>query len=294
MKQIKQFYSILLLSLIVFVVSCTDEETDVKTGDSNVDVNEQFSSSAVDSLNSLLMTYDAEEKRLSDENTELHEKINNTPDEKVRVIYKNGSDKSLKTKLANEKIDNLEKDSEINKQKDIIAQNDRDLKILQDKINKLKGQNNTQDQQVVQEDETETIKEIVEKFNIVIREGLTVSDIDTELFTAKEDNKKNVKIIETSFTINENQLAKKGKKIAYICIYGSNKNILHHKDSETFTEIGGNEKFYTTKNEFLYNNEKLRFTVTWEKEDYVLIPGQYTIEFYIDNILSGAGLFDIN
>ena len=293
MKQIKQFYSILLLFLIVSAVGCTDEETAVNTGDSNVDVNEQYSSSAVDSLNSLLMTYEAEEKRLSDENAELHEKINNTPDEKVRVIYKTGSDKSLKTKLANEKIDNLEKDSEINKQKDIIAQNDRDLKILQDKINKLKGQNNPQEQ-IVQEDQSEPIKEIIEKFNIVIREGLSVSDIDTKLYTAKEDNKKIVKIIETSFTINENQLAKNGEKIAYICIYGSNKKILHHKDSETFIEIGGNTKFYTTKNEFVYNNEKLRFTVTWEKEEYVLIPGQYTIEFYIDNILSGAGLFDIN
>lgn len=293
MKQIIQFYSITALLLIVSVVGCTEEETANITEDKNVDTNQQYSSSAVDSLNTLLLNYEAEEKRLSDENAQLLEEINNPSDENVKIIYKTGSNKSLKTKLANEKIDNLEKDSEINKQKEIIAQNKRELELLQNKINKLKGQNSTQET-IVQKNQSEPIKEVIEKINIVIREGLTVSDIETKLYTSKEDNKKSVRIIETSFTINENQLAQKGEKVAYICIYGRNKNILHHKDTETFTEIGGNEKFYTSKNEFLYNNEKLRFTVAWEKEDYVLIPGQYTIEFYIDNILSGAGLFDIN
>ncbi len=293
MKQIIQFYSITALLLIVSVVGCTEEETANITEDKNVDINQQYSSSAVDSLNTLLLNYEAEEKRLSDENAQLLEEINNPSDENVKIIYKTGSNKSLKTKLANEKIDNLEKDSEINKQKEIIAQNKRELELLQNKINKLKGQNSTQET-IVQKNQSEPIKEVIEKINIVIREGLTVSDIETKLYTSKEDNKKSVRIIETSFTINENQLAQKGEKVAYICIYGRNKNILHHKDTETFTEIGGNEKFYTSKNEFVYNNEKLRFTVAWEKEDYVLIPGQYTIEFYIDNILSGAGLFDIN
>jgi len=292
MKQIKRIYSTLLLLLIISAVGCTDEGTVENSGDGNVETNRQYSSSAVDSLNTLLTKYEAEKKSLTDENSELQEKINNSTDENIKIVYKTRNNKKLVKELADNKINNLEKDSEINKQKKVIAQNDRDLRFLQNKIDELKGQSSTKEI-IDQENISEPVTEVIEKFNIALREGLTVSDIETKLYTAKENNKKAVQIIETSFTINENQLAQTGDKIAYICIYGDNKKILHHKDIETFKEIGGNTKYYTTKNEFFYNNEKLRFTVTWEKQDYVLIPGQYTIEFYIDNVLSGAGMFNI-
>ena len=131
----------------------------------------------------------------------------------------------------------------------------------------------------------------------IIKDRLAISDIEVELFSRKVKDKKKkqiyIEIIETSFTINENKLSSKGDKIIHLCIYNSDQNVLHHEESELFKPLNGQKQFYTTKSQFFYDEEKLRMTIPWEKKELELNSGMYVTEFYIDNIFSGIGVFNV-
>ena len=281
MKRIKLFYFIMLAGLI-FTMGCE--------GDKAEGGNEE-QTFTIDSLNTILSNYEAEESELSKKIVVLQAKLDEEPlPQEVKVIYKTKvkykTDDAVLEDLASQKSKVHSQYSEIEQLRDTITLKENEIGKMQILLDELESKNN----------------EVLDSFDItgidsIIKNRLAISDIEVELFTRKVKDKKKkriyIEIIETSFTINENKLASKGDKTIHLCIYDSDQNVLHHLESETFKPLKGVEQFYTTENQFLYDEEKLRMTVPWEKKELELKPGMYITEFYIDNVFSGIGVFDV-
>ncbi len=297
MKTAKIFF-IVILSGLFLTVGCESDNGDGESGgdgeDSQIIMKNKELTSTVDSLNTMLNSYEAEEKELSEKITVLQAKLSETktpPSQEIKVVYKTKikykTDETVLADLENKKKKVLDQIDEINRLKEAIANKESKLDKMQTQVADLETKN----------EEMHTSDDVAIVIDSVLRGRLTVSDINVELLTRRIKDKKKkhlyIEIIETSFTVNENDIAEKGNKIVYICIIDKDKNVLHHEENNTFTDINGNTQFYTTKNQFAYEEEKLRLTVIWEKKELELNPGTYTTEFYIDNTISGIGTFNI-
>lgn len=271
-----------MLSGLIFTVGCEGDELGEGSGGH---------SSTIDSLNTILSNNDAEKRELSQKITVLQEKLNEEPPpQEVKVIYrtkvKYKTDEAVLEDLESQKSKVQDQDSEIGQLKDSIATQEGEIDKMKDLLDELEAKNN----------EVRDSIELIRNDSIV-KSRLAISDIEVELYTRKIRDKENkgdsIEIIETSFTINENKLTSIGDKSIHVCIYDGDQNVLHHAEDETFKSIYGREQFYTYMNNFDYNDEKIRMTISWERKELVLKPGMYTTEFYIDKVFSGIGVFDV-
>ncbi len=270
-----------MLSGLMFSFGC---ESDMEEGNNS-------NSSSIDSLNAILSNYEIGKRELSNKITVLQEKLNEeAPPQEVKVIYKTKyktkykTDKAVLEDLESQKMKVYSQSSEIEQLRDTISQKESEIGEMQSLLDELESKNN----------------KMLDLYGVtgrdsIIKFRLAISDIEVELFTrkVKDKKKKHIEIIETSFTINENRLTPKGDKTIHFCIYDCEQNVLHHSEGEMFKPLKGNEQFYTTVNQFFYDEEKLRMTISWEKKDLELKSGMYTTEFYIQNVFSGIGVFEV-
>ncbi len=288
MKLIKIFY-IVLLSVLIFTIGCESPKEDGARAE-EAKKNAKLTTT-IDSLNTMLSNYKAEGRELSEKIADLKEKSNKNdtpPPKKDRVIYKTKieykTDEAVLADLEAQKRKVQYQLAQIRELKDAIAQKEGKLNKMQNQVEELELAKN----------EMFTSEDVSSLLDVIIRRCLTISDIDVKLYSKRiKDRKGNIEVIETSFTVNENKLAEKGSKVIYLCIYDDKHNILHHEESETFKIMDGKDQYYTTKSQFSYAEEKLRLTILWEKKDVELSPGTYMTKFYIDNVLSSIGTFNI-
>ena len=288
MRHLKVISSFLLLAVMLSSACESDNNAE---GNKTIAENTEKLNATVDSFNMVLKEVQQKEEDLKKENSELQTALNQKPPETIKVVYKTRvkykKDESVLKELEEQKQTVQEKDSEIVKYKTTLDEKAVQITEMQDQIVKLKSRNRTLVGSFTKE-ETDSI----------IKSRLTVSDIEVELYTSKVKDKKKkysyIEIIETSFTVNENKMCPRGDKELLLCIYNADHEILHHEELETFkTMLTGRTQHYTTANQFFYDGEKLRLIVSWERKDVDIQPGTYTVEFYIDKLLAGIGVFDV-
>lgn len=291
MKHVKTFYILVFISLFAF--ACGNEES-VNEDAQEATGNDEELAATIDSLHKALANFQTDEKELQTKYEELEAQINEKSDEpETKIVYKTKTKVEYKTDEST--LADLEaqrkkvKDQlvEIKLLKANIAKKENDLTKMTEEVSAL-GSNN---------EKLFTSSDVDVAVANIIKTQLTVSDIDIELYTRRVEDKEKkylfIEIIETSFTINENKFTPKGDKVVYLCIYDKNHKILAHTEKDTFKALNGNTIRYSTKDEFSYDEDKLRMTVLWEKNNIELEPGKYTTEFYIDNSLAGVGTFDV-
>lgn len=256
---------------------------------------EKIKELVIDSLNTLLRNYEEEEKKLSQKITVLQTKLDKLPpppQQEVKVVYKTKikykTDSSVLVELEQQKRKVQNQLAEIEQLKNAISKKESRLNKMQSEVKKLEEKNS----------KMFTDNEVTKRIDSIIKIRLTVSEIDVELYTSRIKDRKRkylfIEVIEVAFTINKNKFAEKGNKVVYLCIYDNNSNVLHHKENQTFELNEGNKQYYTAKDKFFYGaNDDLRMILFWEKRNVELTPGIYTTEFYIDNVLSGVGTFNV-
>jgi chromosome segregation ATPase len=131
----------------------------------------------------------------------------------------------------------------------------------------------------------------------------TASVLKSEYFTVtslrkKSGNKysptamaKRTQKIEACFTILENSIAHSGERKVYLRILEPGGRVLGDRGlgSGSFQKSGTEEELmYTSSKLIEYKNDKIEMCLNWEDIVTPFSSGSYTVEIYIDGVLSGA------
>lgn len=114
---------------------------------------------------------------------------------------------------------------------------------------------------------------------------------------ARESKRANkVDQLKCCFTMNENPIAKSGRKIIHLRIIDPNGNVLAKEDNtENMFKFEGVEGLYSSKMEIIYDNDELDVCLFWEKniEEMELPSGIYIVEIYIEDYLAGKTTIEL-
>jgi peptidoglycan hydrolase CwlO-like protein len=96
--------------------------------------------------------------------------------------------------------------------------------------------------------------------------------------------------IKCCFTMNDNPIAKSGRKIVHLRIIDPTGKVLAEADNkENMFKFEGVEGLFSAEYEIIYENDELDVCMFWEKkvEGMELAAGIYLVEIYIDDYLAG-------
>lgn len=99
--------------------------------------------------------------------------------------------------------------------------------------------------------------------------------------------------LKVSFTIAENKVAPEGLRDVYIQVLTPNDQVIFDiaKGSGTF-ELDGKEVFYTSRQDFIFDNSQQQLTYYYEKgSDYP--SGLYTVRVYAEGTEIGSSTFEV-
>ncbi len=99
------------------------------------------------------------------------------------------------------------------------------------------------------------------------------------------------KKVKICFTIDDNVLAKKGSRYAYIRVAAPDGIILMNKESGMF-KYHGREIAYSAKREVTYNGKKTN-ACTFYTTDTELVPGKYDVDIFMDGSQIGESNFTL-
>lgn len=111
----------------------------------------------------------------------------------------------------------------------------------------------------------------------------------TETAMAKRTNK-----MEVCFSVLENKIARKGEKNIYLCIIEPSGKTMGGTSTGSGTlKIAGinEEKMYSSSTKIDYKNEKQDVCLNWEEPERVYTSGTYTIEIFVDEMLSATSTY---
>lgn len=97
--------------------------------------------------------------------------------------------------------------------------------------------------------------------------------------------------IKVCFTIDENIIANKGRKMVYIRIAKPDKYVLKESEYDLF-DFEGNEIAYTAKREIIYTGEKMDLCIYWKKSEE-LQEGLYYVDIFTDGKRIGTIAFSL-
>ena len=99
--------------------------------------------------------------------------------------------------------------------------------------------------------------------------------------------------LKISFNIGDNKVAEAGMRDVYVQVLSPNEQVIFDiaKGSGTF-ELDGKEHFYTSKQDFVFNNTRQQLTYFYEKgSDYE--KGTYSVKIFSDGAEIGRSAFEI-
>jgi hypothetical protein len=116
-----------------------------------------------------------------------------------------------------------------------------------------------------------------------------IGDGYTETSMARKATKLNV-----CFTVLDNKVAQAGDKTVYVRVISPDNKVLGDKSrgSGTFNLVeNAQETMYTLSVPMKYNNDKQNLCVDWTEDKKMFVEGTYTVEVYVDKILSSSSKF---
>ncbi|MEX2564523.1 MAG: hypothetical protein WD431_01115 [Cyclobacteriaceae bacterium] len=215
---------------------------------------------------------------------------------KDRLLRERNSDRSrsaAEIEKLNAQIDNYGK---------LLLQKDKDILDLKGQNEQLFSENKELKSSKA-EIEDEIVKlnikaeELEEKVNIaaILRaENIKVAAVNSR-GREREDEFRNRQLtkLKVSFNFADNDVAPPGIRDVFVQVLAPNNQVIFDiaKGSGTF-EIDGKEKFYTSKQDFLFNNTQQQLTYYYEKgTDYV--KGIYTVKIFCDGNEIGNRSFEV-
>lgn len=107
---------------------------------------------------------------------------------------------------------------------------------------------------------------------------------------AKRTNK-----MEICFTVLANPIAQRGEKTAYLRIIEPGGKTMggRAEGSKSMRTPGGEEILITSSRSFSYANENQNLCLHWEESEHVFPPGTYTIEVFVDGMVSASSQFTL-
>jgi len=108
--------------------------------------------------------------------------------------------------------------------------------------------------------------------------------------TEATDRAKRVYQLKSSFTLQENVLAKQGKKMVYMSIIAPNGQVLQSRSSNSVaTDFGS--VLYSDKKEIDYRNQALDVTIFYEVNTDAIEKGTYQVKLYCEGVMIGEDSF---
>lgn len=111
--------------------------------------------------------------------------------------------------------------------------------------------------------------------------------------SSKDFRNRHIERIKVTFNLADNKVAEKGPRTVYVQILAPNEQPIFDvaKGSGTFM-MGGAEKFYTVKQEIIFDNTGQELTFFYEKgSDYA--SGTHDIRIFVDNYQIGSQTFSV-
>jgi len=108
--------------------------------------------------------------------------------------------------------------------------------------------------------------------------------VETSL--AKRTNK-----IEVAFTVMDNKVAESGDRMVYAVITEPSGKVLAGASNARFTNAAKEEIAATASYKLAYKGQKEEIKLSYESEDRVLLPGNYSIDIYIDGTLVNTSTY---
>ncbi len=204
--------------------------------------------------------------------------------------YWYGQKKKLDDKLEGFKTLLANKDKEIEQlkaQNEVLLSENQGLKVekqnLSENISTLEG----------------TKKQLEQKVDIASKlkaENIEIRSVDRKGNISKEKKGENLKAskidkLRVRFNIGDNKVAKVETKIVYLNLIEPDGTVLYDlaNGGGTFI-IGGKERFYTLKQDFLFDNKKPSLEFMYAKgSDWK--EGQHIVELYCEEVLIGTAPF---
>jgi len=223
-------------------------------------------------------------------------------------------------KVVDQKQADLAKDEENIKQLRIAAKNDKSkIKALETAIQdyqnkmtdvldqidqlvlentKLKGENASLTTEVSNLNTTKTnLENKVNTASVLKVEYVKVKAFKKKLigdgFTETSMGRKATKL-NVCFTVLDNKVAQAGDKTVYVRIISPDNKVIGDKSrgSGTFNLVeNSQETMYTLSVPMKYNNDKQNLCVDWTEDKKMFVEGTYTVEVYVDKILSSSSKF---
>ena len=181
-----------------------------------------------------------------------------------------------------------------NKMNDVMDQIDQ--LVLEN--TKLKGENASLTTEVTNLNATKTNLENkvntasilkVEYVKVKAYKKKLIGDGYAETSMGKKATKLNV-----CFTVLDNKVAQAGEKTVYVRIMTPDNKVIGDKTrgSGTFNLVeNSQETMYTLSVPMKYNNDKQNLCVDWTEDKKMFVEGTYTVEVYVDKILSSSSKF---
>ncbi len=102
--------------------------------------------------------------------------------------------------------------------------------------------------------------------------------------------------IRVCFTLDDNAIAKSGKKDIHLRIIDPNGKVLAEaEDKKTLFEFEGVKGLYSSKYDIIYDNAELDMCLLWKKSnpEELLSLGNYIVEVYVDDYLAGTSKLEL-
>ncbi|WP_339925116.1 hypothetical protein [uncultured Cyclobacterium sp.] len=254
---------------------------------------------------------------LSEENSHLNTRIDSMTLElevRIKEIQRLGGDVDALVKLKDQLIRERKQDKN-RSAKDIAKLNtqiDSYLTLMEEKdadILRLKAQNvqlfseNKELKTTKSEIEEEVVKlniktgDLEKKVNLASRlkaENIVVAAVNSRGREREaEFRNRQLSRLKVSFNIADNKVAEAGMRDVFVQVLSPNEQVIFDiaKGSGTF-ELKGKEYFYTSKQDFVFNNTQQQLTYFYEKgSDYE--KGIYSVKIFSDGAEIGRSTFEI-
>lgn len=185
----------------------------------------------------------------------------------------------------------VEKDQEILELRALNQQlftENQDLKTTQAEIEEEVAQLNIQ---------KEDLQAKVNVASMLKAENIEISAVNSRgkerVETTKDFKNRQIERIKVSFNLADNKVAEKGPRNIYVQVLAPNEQPIFDvaKGSGTFM-MDGAEKFYTVKQDVIFDNTEQELTFFYEKgSDYV--SGTHQVKIFVDNYEVGSKTFTV-
>ncbi len=286
-SKLKAVIGILVVLLVLSLVYIFKLTSDAKTLETTVKTTTSEKDAVMKDLNALKVSYDAaiaENTSMSDELIAERDKVVKLMDELKKAKGDNGSLMKYKTqfKAMEAKMKGLMQDVEVlKKQNQTLKTNlDSTTVVLEDSKNYnqvLVGQN-------------EELAKTVEKGS-----KLTITNLKTAAFKVRSSGKQiatdkasRTDMLQVSFTIAENKIAKSGDKTYYVQVIDAKSNVLGNKETISFGDTSLTYSFTTTVK---YENKTVEVSENLPGKDFA--KGSYFVNVFDKGELVSKSSFSL-